>query len=66
MLLAIWGLAEYRSQFPRKLNYLKTRDRPPIVHEHLQSRNSKAFDWALSCVKQAGELRAIRVEPARH
>jgi hypothetical protein len=66
LLLAIWVLAEYRSNFSRKINYLKTRDRPPIVPERLQFRNSKAFDWALTCVKQEGELRAIRVGFAQH
>jgi len=44
LLLAISALAEYRSNFSRKINYLKTRDRPQIVPESLQSRNSKAFD----------------------
>jgi len=52
------ALAEYRSNFSRKINYLKTRDRP-LVPEDLQSCHSKAFASALSCVKQAGELRAI-------
>jgi len=41
-------------------------ERPLIVPERLQPRNSKAFDWALTCVKQKGELRAIRLEPAQH
>jgi hypothetical protein len=44
LLLAIWVLAEYRSNFSRKINDLKTRDRPPIVPEDLQPSNSKAFD----------------------
>jgi hypothetical protein len=44
LLLAISALAEYRSNFSRKINYLKTRDRPPLVHENLQPSNSKAFD----------------------
>ncbi|MEG4579642.1 hypothetical protein QUA71_08550 [Microcoleus sp. MON1_C5] len=34
--------------------------------EHLHSPNSKAFDWDLSCLKHEGQLRAIRVVPARH
>jgi hypothetical protein len=52
LLLAISALAEYRSNFSRKINYLKTDDRPLTVPERLQSRNSKAFDWDLTCVKQ--------------
>jgi hypothetical protein len=44
LLLAISALAEYRSNFSRKINYLKTHEGQPMVHERLQSRNSKAFD----------------------
>jgi len=44
LLLAIWVIAEYRSNFSRKINYLKTREGPLSVPERLQSRNSKAFD----------------------
>jgi hypothetical protein len=44
LLLAISALAEYRSNFSRKINNLKTRDRAPIVPENLQSCHSKAFD----------------------
>jgi hypothetical protein len=44
LLLAISALAEYRSNFSRKINYLKTRDRQPTIPEDLQPSNSKAFD----------------------
>ncbi|MEG4117700.1 hypothetical protein QUA43_09520 [Microcoleus sp. N9_B4] len=44
---------------------LSQNARALIVPERLHPRNSKAFDWALTCVKQEGELRAIRVLPAR-
>jgi len=44
LLLGISALAEYRSNFSRKINYLKTRERPLRVPERLESLNSKAFD----------------------